>query len=126
MTDPAVISAVAAAVGVVVGSVASSLGIVLRERVVGRRERETQEALRQQQLADQRAAFQRDTVLALQDAIGELWALLRTGTTAQRRSVLKLAHGQHRRRLTCLTSIQLRHVLPPYALGFLMMSCAIS
>ena len=47
--------------------------------MVGRRERETQEALRQQQLADQRAAFQRDTVLALQDAIGELWALSADG-----------------------------------------------
>jgi hypothetical protein len=51
------------------------MGIVLQERVVGRREREAQEALRRQQLADQRAAFQRDTILAVQDAIGELWAL---------------------------------------------------
>jgi hypothetical protein len=73
--DPTAISALAGALGVVVGSLVSSVGIVLRERLVGRREHEAQQALRLQQLADQRAAFQRDTILALQDAMGELWAL---------------------------------------------------
>ena len=73
--DPAAISALAGALGVVAGAVVSSVGIVYRERVVGRREREAQQALREQQVADQRAAFQRDTVLALQDAMGKLWAL---------------------------------------------------
>lgn len=73
--DPAAISALAGALGVVAGSLVSSVGVVLRERLVGRREREVQQALRLQQLADQRATFQRDTILALQDAIGELWAL---------------------------------------------------
>jgi hypothetical protein len=75
MTDPAVVAAVAGATGVIAGSLVSSVGVVLRERVVGRREREAQQALRHQQLADQRAAFQRDTILALQDGLGELWAL---------------------------------------------------
>lgn len=75
MTDPAVVAAVAGATGVIAGSLVSSVGVVLRERVVGRREREAQQALRLQQLADQRAAFQRETILALQDGLGELWAL---------------------------------------------------
>jgi hypothetical protein len=75
MTDPAVVAAVAGATGVIAGSVVSSVGVVLRERVVGRREREAQQALRRQQLADQRAVFQRETILALQDGLGELWAL---------------------------------------------------
>jgi hypothetical protein len=75
MADPAVVAAVAGAAGVIAGSLVSSIGVVLRERVVGRREREAQQALRLQQLADQRAAFQRETILALQDGLGELWAL---------------------------------------------------
>lgn len=73
MTDPAVVAAVAGATGVIAGSLVSSVGVVLREQVVGRREREAQQALRHQQLADQRAAFQRDAILALQDGLGELW-----------------------------------------------------
>jgi hypothetical protein len=47
---------------------------VLREQQVGRREREAQQAQRQQLLDDQRATFQRDTILALQQAIGDLWS----------------------------------------------------
>jgi hypothetical protein len=61
--------------GVVAGSLVSSVGVVLRERLISRREREAQQQLRAQQLKDQRAVFQRDTILALQDAVGELWAL---------------------------------------------------
>ena len=72
--NAATVSALAGAVGVVAGALVSSVGVVLRERLVGRREREAQEALRLQQLADQRAAFQRDTILGLQEAIGELWS----------------------------------------------------
>jgi hypothetical protein len=79
MTDPAVVAAFAGALGVVVGSLISSVGVVLRERLVSRREREAQQATRMQQLTDQRAAFQRDTILALQDAIGEMWALSADG-----------------------------------------------
>jgi hypothetical protein len=72
--NAATVGALAGAVGVVAGALISSVGTVLRERLVGRREREAQEALRLQQLADQRAAFQRDTILGLQEAISELWS----------------------------------------------------
>ena len=75
MADPAVVAAVAGAAGVIAGSLVSSVGVVLQERVIGRREREAQKALRLQQLVDQRAVFQRETILALQDGLGELWAL---------------------------------------------------
>jgi hypothetical protein len=74
MMNAATVAAVAGAVGVVAGALVSSVGVVLREQLVGRREREAQQALRQQQLADQRAVFQRDTILDLQQAIGELWS----------------------------------------------------
>src|SRR5256885_12170334 len=72
--DAATGGAVAGAVGVVAGALISSVGVVLRERLVGRREREAQQAQRQQLLDDQRATFQRDTILALQQAIGDLWS----------------------------------------------------
>ena len=72
--DAATAGAVAGAVGVVAGALISSVGVVLRERLVGRREREAQQAQRQQLLDDQRATFQRDTILALQQAIGDLWS----------------------------------------------------
>lgn len=72
--DAATVSAVAAAAGVVAGALISSVGVVLGERLVGRREREARQAQRQQQLDDQHAAFQRDTILALQEAIGDLWS----------------------------------------------------
>jgi hypothetical protein len=58
-----------------VGSVVSTVGVVLQARVIGRRERKAQQALRVQQLADQRAVFQPETILALQDGLEELWAL---------------------------------------------------
>jgi hypothetical protein len=60
MSDPVVVAALAAAGGVVIGSLVSSIGVLFRERVVSHRER-----------ADRRAAFQRETILALQDAMGE-------------------------------------------------------
>jgi hypothetical protein len=72
--NAATVSALAGAIGVVAGALVTSVGTVLHERVVGRREREAQEALRLQQLTDQRAAFQRDTILGLQEAISELWS----------------------------------------------------
>jgi len=50
MTDPAVAAAAAGALGVVVGSLVSSVGVVLRERLVSRRERVAQQAIRLQQL----------------------------------------------------------------------------
>jgi hypothetical protein len=45
MADPAVVAAVAGAAGVIAGSVVSSVGMMLQERVIGRREREAQESL---------------------------------------------------------------------------------
>src|SRR5215468_2996560 len=72
--DAATVGAVAGAVGVVVGALISSVEVMLRERLVGRREREAQQAQRQQLLDDQRATFQRDTILALQQEIGDLWS----------------------------------------------------
>jgi len=72
--DAATVGAVAGAVGVVVGALISSVEVMLRERLVGCREREAQQAQRQQLLDDQRATFQRDTILALQQAIGDLWS----------------------------------------------------
>ena len=49
--------------------------MVLREQLVSRRERQAQQELRKQTLKDQRDAFQRDTILSLQDAINQLWAM---------------------------------------------------
>jgi hypothetical protein len=68
VSDPAVVAALAAAGGVVVGALVSSVGVVFRETLVSSRERKAREALRPQQLADQRAVFQRESILALQDA----------------------------------------------------------
>jgi hypothetical protein len=99
--DPVAISALAGALGVVAGSLVSSIGIVYRERVVGRREREAQQALREQQLADQRAAFQRETILALQDAMGKLWALSADAYNRALATRNEMASGHRRSRLTC-------------------------
>jgi hypothetical protein len=73
--NAATVSAVAAAVGVAAGALISSVGVVLRERLVDRREREAQRELRKQALKDQHDGFQRETILNLQDAIGQLWSL---------------------------------------------------
>jgi signal transduction histidine kinase len=73
MADPTVVAALAAAGGVVVGSAISTAGTAFRERLVSQREREAQEALRVQEKADQRAIFQRESILALQDAIADYW-----------------------------------------------------
>jgi hypothetical protein len=72
--DPVAVSAIAAAIGVVAGSVVSTLGIIFRERLVGQQERANQEALRNQVVSDQRDAFQRETIIELQDALARLWA----------------------------------------------------
>ena len=94
--DAATVGAVAGAVGVAAGALISSVGVVLRERLVGRREREAQQAQRQQLLDDQRATFQRDTILALQQrsAIYGRNQLMRT--TRQPCSRLRPASGPGR------------------------------
>jgi hypothetical protein len=73
--NAATVSAIAGALGVAAGALISSVGVVLRERLVSRRERETQQELRKQTLKDQHDAFQRETILNLQDAVGQLWSL---------------------------------------------------
>jgi uncharacterized coiled-coil protein SlyX len=54
--------------GVIVGAVVSLLG----EQVTTRRERAARQALRDQERKDRRDAFQRETILALQDAVTDL------------------------------------------------------
>jgi hypothetical protein len=73
--NAAAVSAIAGALGVAAGALISSVGVVLRERLVDRRERDAQQELRKQALKDQHDAFQRETILNLQDAIGQLWSL---------------------------------------------------
>src|SRR5215472_10597940 len=73
--NAATVSAIAGALGVAAGALISSVGVVLRERVVDRRERDAQQELRKHALKDQHEAFQRETILNLQDAIGQLWSL---------------------------------------------------
>jgi len=75
LMNAATVSAIAGAVGVAAGALISSVGVLLRERLVNRRERDAQQELRKQALTDQRDAFQRETILNLQDAIGQLWSL---------------------------------------------------
>src|SRR5215475_1339687 len=73
--NAATVSAIAGAVGVAAGALISSAGVVLRERLVDRRERDAQQELRKQALKDQHDAILRETILNLQDAIGQLWSL---------------------------------------------------
>jgi hypothetical protein len=54
--------------GVIVGAVVSLLG----EQFTSRREREARQVLREQDRKDRRDAFQRETILALQDALDDL------------------------------------------------------
>ena len=49
---------------------------MLREQVVSRRERDAQEALHRQRRTDERAIFQRDTILAAQDTMAEFVQLI--------------------------------------------------
>jgi hypothetical protein len=91
--NAATVSAIAGALGVAAGALISSVGVVLRERLVSRRERETQQELRKQTLKDQRDAFQRETILNLQDAIGQLWSLSAVAYNQAAREQSKLANG---------------------------------
>jgi hypothetical protein len=58
--------------GVIVGAVVSLLG----EQFATRREREARQALRHQERTDRRDTFQRETILALQDALAEFLPLV--------------------------------------------------
>jgi hypothetical protein len=65
-------SAVYAFIGVLLGSATTVVLTVYREQVVSRREREAREHQRTQERHDQRDAFQRQSLLALQDAVSDL------------------------------------------------------
>jgi hypothetical protein len=60
--------------GVIVGAAVSLLG----EQFTTRREREARQALREQERRDRRDAFQRDAILALQEAIAQFWQSVMT------------------------------------------------
>jgi hypothetical protein len=65
-------SAVYGFIGVLLGSATTAVLTVYHELVTGRRERDAREHERAQQLQDQRDAFQRQSLLALQDAVSDL------------------------------------------------------
>ena len=58
--------------GVILGSVTTPVLTVYRERTVTRREREANEELRTRQRSDERGAFQRESMLSLQDTLSAL------------------------------------------------------
>ena len=65
-------SAVYGFIGVLLGSVTTAVLTVYREQVVSRREREARERQRMQERQDQRDTLQRQSLLALQDAVSDL------------------------------------------------------
>jgi hypothetical protein len=65
-------SAVYGFIGVLLGSATTAVLTVYHELVTSRRERDTREHLRAQEIQDQRNAFQRQSLLALQDAVSDL------------------------------------------------------
>jgi hypothetical protein len=65
-------SAILALVGVLVGSVLATVAPVLQERVISKREHRIREAQRRQDRQDQRDAFQRQSLRALQYAVSDL------------------------------------------------------
>lgn len=65
-------SAVYGFIGVLLGSATTAVLTVYHELVTSRRERDAREHLRAQEIRDQRNAFQRQSLLALQDAVSDL------------------------------------------------------
>ena len=66
------IEAVYGFIGVLLGSATTVVLTVYRERLVSTREREARQQQREQDRADQRNIFQRQSLLALQDAVTDL------------------------------------------------------
>jgi hypothetical protein len=56
---------------VVLGGVLTGAGTLFQVQLVSKREREVRESIRKQEREDRREAFQRETLLALQDTITE-------------------------------------------------------
>jgi hypothetical protein len=65
-------AAVWAFLGVVLGGVLTGAVSLWQAQLVTKREREAREALREQERKDRRDAFQRETLLALQDAVEDV------------------------------------------------------
>jgi hypothetical protein len=59
-------------IGVLLGSASTAVLTVYRERLVSRRERDARHHQREQERKDQRDVFQRESLLALQDAVSDL------------------------------------------------------
>jgi hypothetical protein len=66
------VSAVYGFIGVLLGSAATAVLTVYREQVISKRERDAREHQRMQERHDQRDTFQRQSLLALQDAVSDL------------------------------------------------------
>jgi hypothetical protein len=60
--------------GVALGAVVTGYVTLRQAQLATQREREAQQAVREQQRKDTRDVFQRESVLALQDAIEDMWA----------------------------------------------------
>lgn len=63
-------------VGVLLGSSSTAMLTVYRERLVSRRERDARQHQREQEREDRRNAFQRESILGLQDAVSDLLSAL--------------------------------------------------
>ena len=59
-------------IGVLLGSATTAVLTVYREQVISKRERDAREHQRMQERHDQRDTFQRQSLLALQDAVSDL------------------------------------------------------
>ncbi len=68
-----IFAAVIGFLGVIVGAVVTGYVTLRQTQLATRREREAQQMLREQERRDRRDAFQRDTLLALQDALAEIY-----------------------------------------------------
>jgi hypothetical protein len=68
-----IFAAVTGLVGVAVGAMVTGYVTLRQAQLVTQREREARQVLREQEQKDRRDAFQRDTILALQDAMGDLY-----------------------------------------------------
>jgi hypothetical protein len=66
------VEAVYGFIGVLLGSATTAVLTVYRERLVSSREREARHHQREQDREDQRNIFQRQSMLALQDAVSDL------------------------------------------------------
>jgi hypothetical protein len=64
--------AIYAFVGVLLGSATTAMLTVYRERLVSAREREARQQQREQDRTDQRNLFQRESLLALQEAVSDV------------------------------------------------------